>query len=170
MVLVLIARLPYIFPHGLESNLLPEEYYNFRVPLNKALLLTHLASVLPAGALAVLQFVPSIRTRFMAFHRISGRVINTLTLISTICGWAIAPVSFGGDPSIQLGVYVLGLMTMWSVIAGWRAIRRLRIDEHRVWLIRAWAYQMSIVTMRLIMPIGMIITGIRGGFYTASRS
>jgi uncharacterized membrane protein len=170
MVLMLIARLPYIFPHGLERNLRPSEYYNFRVPLNKALLLIHLALVLPAGALAVLQFVPRIRMRFTAFHRISGRVINTLTLLSTISAMAIAPVTFGGDPSIQFSVYALGLMTIWSVIAGWRAIRQLRIDEHRIWFIRAWAYQFSIVTMRLLMGIGIMIICSRGGFYMASQN
>ena len=161
-----IARIPYIFPNGFKLHLGRERYFHYSVPINKYPLLVHLVTILPASLLAVSQFVPRIRSRFTSYHRITGRVINALTVVSTLSGWSIARVSFGGDLSIQSGIYVLGLMTLYSMIASWRAIRQLRIDEHREWIIRAWGYQMSIVTMRLITFVTIVIIGRTGGHYT----
>lgn len=166
MVLAFIARVPYIFPDGFKLNLTREEYFHYSIPLNKALLFVHIAAVLPAGLLAVLQFVPRIRYRSISYHRIAGRTINALLIISMMCAWGIARVSFGGDLSIQLGLYVLGFTILSSMFAGWAAIRRLQIGEHRKWMIRAWGYQMSVVTLRLIMALAMAFVGLTGGYYT----
>ncbi|KAG9104538.1 hypothetical protein FRC07_009783, partial [Ceratobasidium sp. 392] len=165
---VFIARLPFIFPNGLENHLMPSEWFHFRIPLNKAFLWTHLASVLPAGLLAVTQFVPRIRQRAMGFHRNAGKIINILTFVSTLSAVGIARVSFGGDLSIQSGAYVLALMTLWSTVKSWLAIRRLEIDEHRKWIIRSWSYQMSVITLRAISFLLMVYISITGtAFYHA---
>ncbi|KAG8739161.1 hypothetical protein FRC10_006084 [Ceratobasidium sp. 414] len=164
---VFIVRLPYNFPNGLEKHLTPGEYFHFRVPLNKAFIWIHLASVLPAGLLAVTQFVPRIRKRAMNFHRSAGKVINILTFISTFSAIGIARVSFGGDLSIRSAVYALALMTLWSTVKSWTAIRRLRVDEHRAWIIRSWSYQMSVITLRAISIILVIYVSLSGGFYHA---
>ncbi|KAF8606936.1 hypothetical protein BDV93DRAFT_505811 [Ceratobasidium sp. AG-I] len=165
MVAFFLVRIQFTFPGGLSKNLDPSEYFQFRIPRNKLFLWLHLVSVLPAALLAVLQFVPRIRARAMGFHRTAGKVINILTFISTITAWGIAHVSFGGDLTVRTGTYVLGIMTLWSTVASWKAIRRLQIDEHRAWLIRAWGYQMCIVTMRAIMPVSLIGIHLTGGFF-----
>ncbi|KAG8702439.1 hypothetical protein FRC09_004730 [Ceratobasidium sp. 395] len=162
---VFIARISYIFPNGLERHLSPGEYFHFRVPLNKAFLWTHLASVLPAGLLAVTQFVPRIRARAMSFHRNAGKAINVLTFISTFSAVGIAHVSFGGDLSIQSGGYALALMTLWSTVKSWTAIRRLQVDKHREWIIRSWSYQMSVITLRAISILLMIFISASGASF-----
>ncbi|QRV78407.1 hypothetical protein RhiJN_06422 [Ceratobasidium sp. AG-Ba] len=146
MIVVFIIRVPYIFPNGFELNLTR-------------------ASVLPAGLLAITQFVPRIRARAVGFHRTAGKIINILTVISTISAWGIARVSLGGDLATQLGLYALGAMVLWSTTKAWVAIRRLQIDEHRRWMIRAWSYHMSIVTLRFIIVVAMVIITAMGGFY-----
>jgi hypothetical protein len=168
MVAIFIARVPYIFPNGFEIHLTRGENYYFQVPLNKAFLWTHIAVMLPAGLLAITQFVPRIRSRAINFHRTTGKIINVLTFIAIVTAWGIVRVSFGGDLAVQSGMYVLGASILWSVAKSWVAIRRLQIDEHRTWIIRAWSYLMSVVTLRVTMILAMILISIIGGFYQAS--
>jgi uncharacterized membrane protein YozB (DUF420 family) len=163
-----ITNIAFLFPGGLEAKLIPEEYFNFKVRPYGSLLLTHLACVLPASILSVIQFIPRLRAKSMSWHRYAGRIINVLTIISSICGIAIGRVSFGGDLTTQTSCFMLGAVTLYSVIAGWKTARQHKIEEHKVWMIRAWAYQMAIVTMRVIMPISMIFLQVKGGFYVVS--
>lgn len=168
MAVFFIFRIPYTFPNALQTKLLRSEYYSFRIPLNKLFLWLHLITVLPSGLLAVFQFVPGIRARAMSFHRTAGKIINVLAFVSTACAWGMARVSYGGDLTIQAGTYLVGVMILWSTVASWRAIRRLQIDEHRIWLIRAWSYQTCIMTLRLCLFVGIMGISLAGGFYQVS--
>ncbi|KAG8684123.1 hypothetical protein FRC09_015591 [Ceratobasidium sp. 395] len=71
-------------------------------------------------------------------------------------------LAFGGDLATQSSVYLLGMMVLWSVVKAWSAIRRLQIDEHRTWIIRAWSYQAQVLTERAV--IGLLIV-----YLTAAR-
>ncbi|KAG8743518.1 hypothetical protein FRC10_011909 [Ceratobasidium sp. 414] len=131
-----------------------------------ALLWTHLASVLPSALLAVIQFVPRTRASAMSFHRNAGKVINVMSFVSTMTAWGMGRIAFGGDLATQSSVYLLGAMVLWSVAKSWAAIRRLQIDEHRIWVIRAWSYQAQVLTERLV--VGMLIvyvSKVRGYYY-----
>ncbi|GAB1520938.1 ribonucleotide-diphosphate reductase subunit rnr1 [Rhizoctonia solani] len=167
LVLMFATNIGFFFPRGLEKKLIPEEYFAYKVRPYGSLLLIHLACILPASILSIIQFVPRLRTKYMSWHRYAGRLINILTMISSICGMAIGRVSFGGDLSIQTSILTLGAITLYSIIAGWRAARQHKIEEHKIWMIRAWAYQMAIVTMRVIIPITLIALQLRGGYYTS---
>ncbi|KDN41033.1 hypothetical protein RSAG8_07739, partial [Rhizoctonia solani AG-8 WAC10335] len=165
LAMMFIANIRFLFPGGLKTKLMPEEYFSYKISPNGALLLTHLACVLPASMLSIIQFIPRLRAKYSLWHRYAGRIINVLTMISSICAIAIGRVSFGGDLATQTATFALGTMVLYSVIAGWKAIRQRKIEEHRIWMVRAWAYQMSIVTMRVIMPVSMILIDARGGYY-----
>ncbi|KAG9094654.1 hypothetical protein FS749_012076 [Ceratobasidium sp. UAMH 11750] len=165
MIAVFIFRVPWLFPNGFELGQSPGEYHHFRIPLNKALLWVHLACVLPAGLLATVQFVPRIRARAIGLHRNVGRVANALSIVSTIAGFGMARVSFGGDLSVQSSLYCLGAMTFWSLIKSWTTIRQLQIDEHRMWVIRAWSYQTSVITERLVMVLLIIYVSVVRGYH-----
>ncbi|CAE6479393.1 unnamed protein product [Rhizoctonia solani] len=134
LVIMFIANVRFLFPGGLKVKLIPEEYFNFKVSPNGALLLIHLACVLPASMLSIIQFIPRLRAKYTSWHRYAGRIINILTLISSICGIAIGRVSFGGDLATQTATFALGTMVLYSVIAGWKAIRDRKIEEHRIWM------------------------------------
>ena len=45
-------------------------------------MIIHLAGVLPAGILMVLQFTPAVRRKWITFHRMNGYVILLLLLLS----------------------------------------------------------------------------------------
>ena len=94
----------------------------------------------------------------------------------------IARVSFGGGLDVQMAAGVMSIMSLIALGMAYYNIKKLQIDQHRAWMLRAWFYvsnalpthagdmlinQMcSIITLRLIMIImAKIITRI-GGYYT----
>ncbi|CAE6350997.1 unnamed protein product [Rhizoctonia solani] len=167
LAIMFVSNIAFLFPGGLEKKLIPEEYFSYKIRPYGSLLLIHLACILPASMLSIIQFIPRLRAKYMSWHRYAGRIINVLTMISSICGMAIGHVSFGGDLATQAMTITLGVITIYSIIAGWRAARQHKIEEHKVWMIRAWAYQMAIVTLRVIMPITLILLQAKGGHYVS---
>lgn len=125
----------------------------------------HLAACLPAGVLMVLQFVPVIRHKFLIFHRINGYVIIILTLISNVGALMICRRSFGGGLDTQSAVGTLAILTTVSLGLGYYNIKRLQIDQHRAWMLRAMFYMGVIITTRLIMVISAVIISLIGGYY-----
>ncbi|KAJ6782560.1 hypothetical protein PWT90_01388 [Aphanocladium album] len=128
----------------------------------------HLYAIIPAGALACFQFVPVIRHKLILFHRINGYIAIILAVIGVVGAIMIAPVAFGGDLAIQGAVGLLAIMFVGSLSLAYYYIKRLRIDQHRAWMLRAWFYAGSIVTVRIIMIItSMIISSGdgKGGYF-----
>ncbi|RMZ70784.1 microtubule associated [Pyrenophora seminiperda CCB06] len=134
-----------------------ECYYYLKSDRYRIGIIMHLAGVLPAGLIAVSQFTPFIRRRWMIVHRIGGYVSLLLYLVGMIGAFMIARHSFGGGLDIQSWVWVAGFATLGCFIISYINIKRLQIEQHRAWMLRGWFYAGSIVTSRLIVVIGAII-------------
>ena len=63
-------------------------------------------------------------------------------------------------------VGALVISTTIAYIFAYINIKRLQIDQHRAWMMRAWAYFSSIITIRLIQISAAAIISSIGGFYT----
>lgn len=114
----------------------------------------------------VFQFVPIIRHKAILFHRINGWVIVVLVLISHIGALMIARRAFGGSIPTQTWVGLLVVITTIAISVAIYNIKKLQIDQHRAWMLRAMFYMGSIITARLIMIIAaQAITAI-GSYYT----
>jgi uncharacterized membrane protein len=125
----------------------------------------HLATVLPAGILLVLQITPIIRHKALIFHRISGYVTIICLIFGVISALILVRRSFGGHVSTQAGVGMLAIMVLGSLGMGYYNIKRLQIDQHRAWMLRVAFYCGSILTMRLIMIIAATILPMMGRYY-----
>lgn len=144
MLAICLARLKFIDFHGTMcgegvGKTLPGECYWYKKSLFAELgIRIHLMGVLPAGILAVLQFIPALRRKSMTFHRVNGYISTVLVTIGTIGGFMIARDAVGGGMDTQVGVWVLGIVTTIELgIAMWN-IKKLQIDQHRAWMLRAW--------------------------------
>ncbi len=100
----------------------------------------HLYTILPGAFLAVFQFVPIIRYKVILFHRINGYLVITLALFATTGALMIARVSFGGGIEIQVVVGLLAILFVSSLSLAYYNIKRLQIEQHRAWMLRAWFY------------------------------
>ena len=160
-----LARLQYlniwgVFCGSAAGAAASECYYYTNFDRNKVGIVLHLGTILPAGLFAVFQFVPVIRHKAILYHRIAGYVILLLVLVSDAGAIMVANHSFGGDYTTQMFVGFLIIATTISLVLAYINIKRLQIDQHRAWMLRAWFYFASIITLRLIQAIAFSIEGI----------
>ncbi|KAK0725831.1 hypothetical protein B0H67DRAFT_508854 [Lasiosphaeris hirsuta] len=171
-----LSRLPYLDYRGTfcgaslahpALHTLPGECYYFLRGSTGVGMLLHLATVLPAGVLVCFQFVPRIRHRWLLVHRVNGYVILLLSLVSTAGAFMNLRTSFGGGPEAQMYIGVVGALFLLALGISYVNIKRLQIEQHRAWMLRAWFYACSIITLRIILSLGIPVLSRQGDFYTA---
>ncbi|KAI0475323.1 hypothetical protein GGR56DRAFT_694969 [Xylariaceae sp. FL0804] len=173
----LLARLEYLNFFGVfcgggsggsgggDTGALPGECFYYLRPRSRYQvgIILHLACILPAGLLACLQFVPVVRRRFALLHRVNGYAVLLLSLLGTAGALMIADRAFGGSLETRAFVGVLAVAFLGSLAMAVVNIKRLQIEQHRIWMLRAWFYAGVIITMRLILIVGAgVVTAIEG--------
>ncbi|KAL9618942.1 MAG: hypothetical protein Q9160_006406 [Pyrenula sp. 1 TL-2023] len=166
-----LARLQYLNVSGTAKSSFangasPGEWYWYRTGIYRIGITLHLATILPAGLLMIWQFIPVIRHKFLLFHRLNGYAIILLTLLSNIGVLMIVRRSFGGTIETQTATGVLVILTTTSLCLAYYNIKRLQIDQHRAWMLRAMFYLGTIITLRLIMLLSALIITRTGPYYT----
>lgn len=129
------------FCGGHAGQTLPGEcyWYNKKIVYQVGIRL-HLMAVLPAGILACLQFVPVLRHKWILFHRLNGYLVVLLAMAGNVGALMIARHAVGGTVETQAGVGFLFTLTTGSLGLAWYNIKKLQIDQHRAWMLRAWFY------------------------------
>jgi hypothetical protein len=117
-----------------------ECYYYLNFDRYKIGIILHLAGILPAGILAVLQFTPFIRYRWIMVHRVTGYLALLLYIVSLVGALMIARHAFGGGIDIQAWVGFVGIGVLVCFIISYYNIKRLQIEQHRAWMLRGWFY------------------------------
>lgn len=112
-------------------------YYLGQKRYNVGIIL-HLAGILPGSLLACVQFVPVVRHKFIMLHRVNGYAVIILSVLATVGAYMIADVTFGGGIEIQVGVGLLGIVFVGSLAMAYINVKRLQIEQHRAWMLRAW--------------------------------
>jgi len=168
-----LARLQYIDFNGVfcsaassgTSGAAPGECYHY-IGYKKIGIILHLATILPAALLACFQFTPVIRHKLLIFHRINGYTVILLSLLGNAGALMIARTAFGGTLATQSAVGFLAIITTASLALSYYNIKMLQIDQHRAWMLRAWFYFGTIITVRIIMILSALIISASQGFYT----
>ncbi|KAM0799188.1 hypothetical protein BDR22DRAFT_881406 [Usnea florida] len=165
-----LARLQYLSIDGkFHDGAIPGEWYWMRSGYRRIGITLHLATILPAGLLILLQFTPIIRHKAILFHRVNGYVILLLLLLSNAGALMLARHSVGGGIETQSWIGLLVIITTISAALAYYNIKRIQIDQHRAWMLRTWFYACSIITLRIIMIISVIIISQTGGYYHAMQ-
>lgn len=148
-----LSRLEYLDFWGVFCNpnnkggngALPGECFYYTKPGRYQIgIILHLATVVPGSLLACLQFVPVIRHKVIIFHRINGYIVVLLAIIGTAAALLIARHSAGGGIDVQVVVGLLAILFVVSLVIAIINIKRLQIEQHRAWMIRAWSCVSSI--------------------------
>jgi hypothetical protein len=166
-----LARLSYLNIAGTAKSsyaksAVPGEWYWFSTGAYRIGITIHLGAILPAGFLMVWQFVPVIRHKLLIFHRINGYVIILLVFIGNAGAIMICRRAFGGTLDTQAAVGLLMIITTTSICLAYYNIKRLQIDQHRAWMLRAVFYLGTIITLRIILIISANITTMLNSYYT----
>ena len=165
-VLALVLLLTTIIPivsaalriYQVPLGLLPPDALKFEaVPWAHFL---HAAGGLLFGLLGPLQFAGALKQRFGRLHRISGRVFVVAGLLLGFSSLRLVAVF----PDVSTWVLTTariatGLALCASLILAVWAIYRRRVEQHRAWMIRAYAIGMGAATISFIMLPIFLITG-----------
>lgn len=120
------------------------KYYSHRLPT--------FLHVLPGAFvlfLAPLQFLPRVRSRYINFHRWSGRFILLSTIPLSVSGFFFGAMPFGGL-SETVATWSFGGLFVFAAVRAFVAIRRRDITRHREWMIRMFAVAVSISVIRVV--------------------
>ncbi len=136
-------------PHELQR---PEELYRFdsRFAAHPLVALLH---VVPGGiflTLALLQFSTSVRSRYLQFHRWSGRVLVLVAFVAGLSGFYFGLLMPYGGLSEAIATALFGGLFLAAISRAFIAVRRHQLARHREWMIRAFAIAIGISTVRVV--------------------
>lgn len=109
--------------------------------------------VIPGGiflALAPFQFSTRIRSRYVRFHRWSGRVLLLAALPVGVSGLMLGAVFPYGGPAAAAAVFVAGAVFLFALGRAFDAIRGGDVARHREWMIRMFSLGLAIGTIRVV--------------------
>lgn len=114
------------------------------------------AHILGGGVALLLgwtQFLPRLRARRVALHRLLGKIyVAAILLFGATGGFVAALVANGGFPS-ALGFGSLAVLWFFSTLLAYRSILKKDIEQHKAWMIRSYALTFAAVTLRLWLPL-----------------
>jgi hypothetical protein len=116
--------------------------------------------IVPGGLLVVLapfQFSSHIRSRWIRFHRWSGRVIALAALPVGLSGLVLGAVFPFGGPLASSAVFAAGALFLAAVVQAFIAIRRRDVVRHREWMLRMFSIGIGISSVRLVGLVLLLI-------------
>lgn len=132
------------FPDFAAEAIAIEQHFSVHATVSVVHVMTGAALLI----LGLLQFSPSIRTRHLRFHRLSGRGLVALSFVAGLSGiWmgVIDPYSTSERaPTAAAGVVMLA-----APLLGIAAARRGDVRRHREWMMRFYAVAVGVVVIRL---------------------
>jgi uncharacterized membrane protein len=112
------------------------------------------------GGLALLigwtQFSPKIRTKKLTIHRQIGKVYVISSLLSALTSLYIAFYATGGLIT-SLGFICLGIIWFYTTLTAYLHIKKGRIANHEKMMIYSYASCFAAVTLRIWLPLLIIL-------------
>lgn len=143
-----LSRAPYLDYYGVfckRNSLTPslhaapgECYFFLNGGREQIGMMMHLYGIIPCCLLLFFQFVPVIRQKALLFHRINGYIVMLLMAVAVAGGLLATSNSFGGDAAFQVANVLLSASVTICLALAMISIKRLRIDQHRAWMLRGW--------------------------------
>ena len=122
----------------------------------------HIVSATVFCLLGAFQFDSAFRRRSPGLHRAAGRVLALCGILAALTGlWMTAgyAIPAGLQGGLLYGVrMVVGVSMALAIMASVRAVLRRRIEQHRAWMVRAYALGQGAGTQVLILlPVTLIV-------------
>lgn len=116
----------------------------------------HIAASAIALALGPFQFLRSLRAKAPWLHRLMGRFYVAACMFGGLSGGAIAMFSASG-PIAGAGFFALAILWLFFTARAFWAVLHLDFVAHERWMIRSFALTLAAVTLRIYLPIGIIL-------------
>lgn len=123
------------------------------------MLYIHIITAIVAISIGWLQFISKLRAKSNQIHTIIGKIYSGSIVLSGLSGIYLSFYATGGLIS-SIGFFLLSMSWLYTLIQGIRAIavNKDRI-AHQKWMIRNYALTFAAVTLRIYLPVSMLIFG-----------
>lgn len=158
---LLIALSLLVATYGMSYVVLGERMFNGEIGESFRArpwgIFTHALFASIALGIGPLQFHRGLLVRYVAVHRMLGKIyVISAILGSGIIGLYMATYSFGGWIT-HLGFGTLAVLTTLTTGVAYLKIRQGEVMIHREWMIRSFALIFAAVTLRLWLPLLILI-------------
>lgn len=119
----------------------------------------HTLGGLVAMLIGPFQLLGAVRRRYPGVHRWLGRAYLACVAASGLAGLYLSPGSDARD-TFGIGFIALALVWLYSGAKAYLAIRRREVAAHRRWMIRNYALTYAAVTLRIEMPLLILVGGV----------
>jgi uncharacterized membrane protein len=106
--------------------------------------------------LGPIQFWKFVRTIYIRYHRLAGKIYIVGTLVAAISAFRLALVF--NCVGCRYSLIPLSVLLFFTTACAWYAIRRKNIVAHRQFMVRSYVCALAFVLVRLerILPIGFV--------------
>ncbi|ESK86443.1 hypothetical protein Moror_4950 [Moniliophthora roreri MCA 2997] len=163
-----LARSPTMDGAKMRTLTTAGEFFWFNMPLYLYNYIIHIYLTTVGGLLVGIQFIPTVRRRWVTLHRLNGYLVIGTLIVGNVSGGIISRRSFGGEINSQAAYYLLAIMTIVPLIIGYFYVKR-NTRLHRKWMLRGVVYFSTVITGRLAGLAARKIISEVGSYYSLWR-
>ncbi|PEL57511.1 DUF2306 domain-containing protein [Bacillus wiedmannii] len=123
------------------------------------MLFTHITTSIVALVIGPFTLSTKFRERNMNRHRIVGRIYMVGILLGGVSGLYLSFYATGGLVA-KLGFGLLSVFWLTSAYQALHRVKNKKIKEHRNWMIRNYSLTFGAVTLRIWLPLFIVLFGI----------
>lgn len=139
----------------LGSLVHPDMRINFES--HRLLVYTHIFASCVALLFGPWQFSSQLRAQAPRWHRLCGKLYLSIgVLAGGVAGLVMAALAYGGLGS-NLGFGILAILWLYTGVRAYLAIRQGDVAAHRRWMIRNFSLTLAAVTLRIYLPVSMVM-------------
>ncbi|HFK1730754.1 DUF2306 domain-containing protein [Bacillus pacificus] len=123
------------------------------------MLFIHITTSIVALVIGPFTLSTKFRERNINRHRIAGRIYMVGILLGGVSGLYLSFYATGGLVA-KLGFGLLSVLWLTSAYQALHRVKNKKITEHRNWMIRNYALTFAAVTLRIWLPLFIVLFGI----------
>ncbi|MDA1906336.1 DUF2306 domain-containing protein [Bacillus cereus] len=124
-----------------------------------SMLFTHITTSIVALVIGPFTLSTKFRERNINRHRIAGRIYMVGILLGGVSGLYLSFYATGGLVA-KLGFGLLSVFWLTSAYQALHRVKNKKINDHRNWMIRNYALTFATVTLRIWLPLFIVLFGI----------
>lgn len=122
-------------------------YRNERFPGNEFWFVAHILGATCSLFLGPIQFWKSIRTKYLKFHRLAGKIYVIGTLIAAVSAFRLALIF--DCIACRFSLIPLSFLLFITTALAWYAIKQKNIVAHKQFMVRSYTCALAFVFVRL---------------------
>lgn len=141
----------YIYFEGYRSKIFGKTLFN-----NQFWVVSHLIGGTLALFLGPIQFWKPIRTKYLSFHRTSGKIYIIGALITGFSALRLSLISTCHPCRVSL--FILAILVLFTTVAAWYSVKNKNVKAHRQFVVRSYVTVLSFVAVRIdgILPMSFL--------------